>query len=78
MGKPSQPPQYQQLAGDDIFEQSSVAESGPVEAPGSEGTGTTVYTYSPIYPRKGKREHVVGIWGKDKRVSVGHARVALL
>jgi hypothetical protein len=41
----------------------------PASPSGAEGRHNVEYSYTPVYPRKGNAEHVVGVLGNTKQVS---------
>jgi hypothetical protein len=43
--------------------------SAPPLPPSAEGRPNVEYTYDPVYPREGERQHALGVLGRTKRVS---------
>jgi hypothetical protein len=64
------PPKYEQVPSDDVYDHVGDVEAGLTNST-SEGADSVIYTYAPLFPRKGKTEHVVGLRGKNKQVSTG-------
>ena len=62
------PPKYEQLASDDVYDHVGDVEAGLTNST-AEGADSVIYTYAPLFPRKGKTEHIVGLRGKNRQVS---------
>ena len=62
------PPKYEQIPSDDVYDHVGDVEAGLTNST-AEGADSVIYTYAPLFPRKGKTEHVVGLRGKNKQVS---------
>jgi hypothetical protein len=67
------PPKYEQIPSDDVYDHVGDVEAGLTNST-AQGADSVIYTYAPLFPRKGKTEHVVGLRGKDRQVSHGCCR----
>ena len=63
------PPKYEQVASDDVYDHVGDVEAGLTNST-AEGADSVIYTYAPLFPRKGKTEHIVGLRGKNRQVSL--------